>query len=88
MLALDDRGLHAELRRADRRDIAAGPAADHDDVEEVSAKAFSYSTGFTAETHAKATALRRFDQFLERGHELRAERAIDHAMIEGQRCSS
>ena len=37
MLALDDRGLHAELRRADRRDIAARPAADDDDIERVSA---------------------------------------------------
>ncbi len=32
--ALFDAGdAHAELRRADRRDIAARPAADHDDVE-------------------------------------------------------
>jgi hypothetical protein len=29
MLALDQRRLHAELRRADGRDIAAGTAADH-----------------------------------------------------------
>src|SRR5215218_4983809 len=29
----DDRGLEAELRRADRSDIAAGPGADDDDVE-------------------------------------------------------
>ena len=33
MLALDERRLHAELRRPDRRDIAARPAADHDEVE-------------------------------------------------------
>ena len=33
MLALDDGGLHAELRGADGRDIAARPAADDDDVE-------------------------------------------------------
>ena len=33
MLALDQRRLHAELGRADRRDIAAGAAADHDEVE-------------------------------------------------------
>ena len=30
---LDDRGLEAELRGADRGDIAAGPGADDDDVE-------------------------------------------------------
>ena len=28
LIALDDRGLHAELRRPDRRDIAARPAAE------------------------------------------------------------
>ena len=33
MLALDDRGLQAELRRADRRDIAAGARAEDDEVE-------------------------------------------------------
>ena len=33
MLALDDRGLHAELRGADRGDIAAGPAADDSQIE-------------------------------------------------------
>ena len=32
MLALDDRRLQAELRGADRRDIAAGAGADDDDV--------------------------------------------------------
>ena len=32
MLALDDRRLQTELRRADRGDIAARPAADDDDV--------------------------------------------------------
>ena len=31
-LALDDRGLQPKLRRADRRDIAAGPGAQHDEV--------------------------------------------------------
>ena len=31
-LALDDRGLEAELRRADRGDIAAGPGAEDDEV--------------------------------------------------------
>ena len=31
-LALDDRGLQAQLRRADRRDIAAGPRAEDDEV--------------------------------------------------------
>src|SRR3981189_770653 len=30
---LDHRGLEAELRRADRRDVAAGAGADDDDVE-------------------------------------------------------
>ena len=30
LLALDDRGLQAELRRADRGDIAAGAGADDD----------------------------------------------------------
>ena len=33
MLALDQRRLHAELRGADRRDVAAGAAADDDQVE-------------------------------------------------------
>ena len=32
VLALDDRGLEAKLRRADRGDIAAGAGAEHDDV--------------------------------------------------------
>ena len=32
-IALHDRGLEAELRGADRGDIAAGPGADDDDVE-------------------------------------------------------
>ena len=32
-VALDDRGLQAQLRRADGADIAARPAADDDDVE-------------------------------------------------------
>src|SRR6185312_11967216 len=32
MLALHDRGFHAELRCADRRDIAARSAAEHDDI--------------------------------------------------------
>src|SRR5690606_21984496 len=32
-VALDDGGLHAELRGADRRDVAARAGADHDDVE-------------------------------------------------------
>ena len=35
-LALDDRGLEAELRRADRGDIAAGPGAEDDEVVSVS----------------------------------------------------
>ena len=35
IFALDDRGLEAELRRADRGDVAAGPGADDDDVEGV-----------------------------------------------------
>src|SRR5262249_43125774 len=30
--ALDARGLEAELRAADRGDVAAGPRTDHDDV--------------------------------------------------------
>ncbi len=33
IVALDDRGLEAELRRADRGDVAAGAGADDDDVE-------------------------------------------------------
>ncbi len=33
IIALDDRGLEAELRRADGADIAAGAGADDDDVE-------------------------------------------------------
>jgi hypothetical protein len=33
LVALDERGLHAELRRPDRRDITARPAADHHQVE-------------------------------------------------------
>jgi hypothetical protein len=33
MLALDDHGLHAELRGADRGDIAAGAAADDHEIE-------------------------------------------------------
>ncbi len=33
MLALDDRGLHAELRRADGGDIAAGAGADDGEIE-------------------------------------------------------
>src|SRR5205809_965134 len=33
MLAFDECGLHADLGRADRRDIAAGPAAEDDQVE-------------------------------------------------------
>src|SRR4051794_2712386 len=33
MLAFHQRGLHAELRRSDRRDITARPAADHNQVE-------------------------------------------------------
>ena len=33
VLALHHRGLHAELRGADGGDIAAGPAAQHDDIE-------------------------------------------------------
>ena len=32
ILALDDRGLEPELRRADRRDIAAGARAENDEV--------------------------------------------------------
>src|SRR3546814_10821720 len=32
ILTLDDRGLQAELRRADRRDIAAGARAENNDV--------------------------------------------------------
>ena len=32
LLLLDDGGLETELRGADRRDIPAGPGADHDDV--------------------------------------------------------
>ena len=37
MFALDERGLQAELRRADGGDIAAGSAADDDDIVSVSA---------------------------------------------------
>ena len=37
LLALDDRGLQPELRCPDRRDVAAGPGTDHDDVEGCSA---------------------------------------------------
>ena len=33
MLALDQRGPHAELRRPDRGDVAAGPTADHHQIE-------------------------------------------------------
>ena len=33
ILALDDRGLEAELGAADRADIAARPASDDDDIE-------------------------------------------------------
>src|SRR5208283_3551702 len=33
LVALDDRGLHPELRRPDRRDIAAGSATDDNEVE-------------------------------------------------------
>ena len=36
MLALDDRGLEAELGGADRGDIAAGPRADHGEIEAAS----------------------------------------------------
>jgi hypothetical protein len=36
MLALDDRGFHAELCGTDRRDIAARPAAEDDQVVAVS----------------------------------------------------
>ena len=36
MLALDDGRLEAKLRRADRRDIAAGPAADDENIVSVS----------------------------------------------------
>ena len=32
VLALDHRGLHAELRRADRRHIAARPGSDHGEI--------------------------------------------------------
>ena len=39
VLALHQRGLHAELGGADRGDIAAGAAADHDEVEVCSAMA-------------------------------------------------
>src|SRR6185437_8349969 len=45
MLALDDRSLHAELRRADRRDIPARPAAEHDEVERSIGHQSSISAG-------------------------------------------
>ena len=37
MLALDDRRLEAELRGADRGDVAAGAAADDDECRKLSA---------------------------------------------------
>ena len=40
ILALDDRSLEAELARADRRDIAAGPRAKDDEVVSVSHVSF------------------------------------------------
>jgi hypothetical protein len=41
MLALDKRSVHAELRRPDRRDITARPAADYNEIEILRHPAFS-----------------------------------------------
>ena len=79
LVALDDRGLHAELRRADRRDIAARPAAEHDQVEGIISH---------APTGSQQHRQRVLDELLERGEELRADRAVDDAMVAGRACSS
>ena len=72
MFAFDDGGLEAQLRRADRRDIAAGSAADDEDV-----------IGFRHQLNSHQHRHRIFDQALERGDELRAFRAVERAMIAG-----
>jgi hypothetical protein len=43
MFALDDGGLEAKLRRANRRDIAAGPTADNENIVCVSHGSLSLS---------------------------------------------
>ena len=56
--ALDDRGLQAELRGADRGDVAAGAGADHDDVVFVRHIRCSLSSSSTT-SGTKATVRRR-----------------------------
>ena len=47
IIALDNRGLEAELRRADSGDVAAGPGADDDDVESGVGHHTTIITGFS-----------------------------------------
>ncbi len=56
MLALDHRGLHAELRRADRRDVAARPAADKNGIETAFSQS-DYSLRSTGEGRFQAFAV-------------------------------
>ena len=57
MLALDDRGLHAELGGADRGDIAAGAGADDDEVEIL----FGHVTSPVTGPSGAARAVRRIE---------------------------
>ena len=59
MLALDHGDLHSELRGADRRDIAAGAAADDDQVKFLSSPCSGSSFLFTPASAARASPLRR-----------------------------
>src|SRR5258708_3933260 len=80
--SLDTCDAQAELRRADRHDIASGPAANDDDIE---ALAHPRSLRRTCVLHIKQDALRILDTFLdahEEGHRLAA---VDDAVIVAER---
>ena len=97
MLALDDSGPEAELRRANGRDIAAWSAADDEDVVRVSHGGLAIPLPSRRRENSASVAntgsrdLRRacshqhshrvLDQMLERRNQLRAEGAVDRAVI-------
>src|SRR5260221_13928683 len=79
---LDAGDAHAELRRADRRDIAAGTAADDDDIE-----TFTHRRCLcrSSRSHIEEDTLRVLDAFLDADQEGHRLAAVDDAMIVAQR---
>src|SRR5205814_2633553 len=81
LASLDAGDAHTELRRTDRRDVSARPAANDDDIEALAHR----KSSDTRRLHVEQDALRILDAFLDAHQEGHRLAAVDDAVIIAER---